>query len=249
MKKRSTKIILVEPMGPINLGSVARLCENFGVDELRLVSPLCSIEHSDSRKMALKGKKLLETAKHYSTLLEAISDCPTVIATCGRKDHGTIPLYSPQEALNWLSHRPVVHPIAIVFGREDRGLTNEELLLANKVITLNTYKGYPSLNLSHAVAIVLHELNKYLLIGTNNSSFNFLLRNPAPPKQLNDFLQDAENILLDIGFLLNHTAKARMQKLRILFQRAELKEEEVSLLRGIIRQTRWAINKNKNDDN
>ena len=131
----------------------------------------------------------------------------------------------------------------MIFGREDRGLSNQELLLANKVISLNNKSHYPSINLSHAVAIVLHELSNNLtkdIAWEGNNSDQI-----APPKDVNDFVEDAEALLLEIGFLYQHTAKSRMSKIRSLLQRAEIKAEEVSLLRGVLRQMRWAIaNKN-----
>ena len=244
MGKSLINIILVEPMGAINLGSVARLCMNFGINELRLVSPRCKTKDINAKKMALKGNSILQNATQYKTLLEAISDCPRVIATCGRIDHGEIPLTNTETALKWALSSPKDTPTAIVFGREDRGLTNEELLLANKVLTLKTSNLYQSLNLSHAVGIVLHELNR--LNSNEQKSIIRSQNNPALPKQIDDFLKDSEDLLLEIGFLLEHTSDARMSKIRCLLQRAEVRSEEVSLIRGILRQVRWAIN-NKRD--
>ena len=159
--KKTLKIVLVEPAGTINVGSVARLCENFNINELRLVSPKCDYLAKESKKMAVRGIKFLEEAKIYKDLNSALSDCSRIIATCGRKDHGEIPLFSNKDALRWALESDREETIAIVFGREDRGLSNEELLKANKVISLNTSDNYPSLNLSHAVAIVLHQLNQF----------------------------------------------------------------------------------------
>ena len=232
------KVILVEPIGPINLGSVARLCENFGIKELRIVSPKCDHLDPDSIKMAMRGKSLLKDAKIFPNLLEAIDDCTKVIATCGRIDHGNIPLYNSIESLEWLVEPLFVKdPVAIVFGREDRGLSNEELQLAQKVISLETSCNYPSLNLSHAVAIVLYELNK--LKTTSKIQEKIEPFNYPYPKDLDNFLKDAENLLLEIGFLYKHTKKARMAKIKGFLQRGEVREEEISLFRGIIRQLRW----------
>ena len=111
--------------------------------------------------MAVRGIKILEKAKVYKDLNSALSDCSRIIATCGRKEHGEIPLNSNKDALSWALKSEREETIALVFGREDRGLSNEELLKANKVISLNTSENYPSLNLSHAVAIVLHQFNQF----------------------------------------------------------------------------------------
>ena len=242
--KKVLKVILVEPAGTLNIGSVARLCENFGVNELRLVSPKCDHLAKEAKKMAVRGLKILEEAQTYEELNSALSDCSRIIATCGRKEHGEIPLDSNQDALLWAIESKREEKIALVFGREDRGLSNEELLKANKVISLNTSKKYPSLNLSHAVAIVLHQLSQFIDLDITKT--NKKISNPANLIKLEDCINDAGSLLLDIGFLMKHTYKAKMMKIKQMLIRGEIKDDEVALIRGIISQTRWAIN-NKND--
>ena len=84
-------LILVEPAGPLNVGSVARLCENFGIDELRLVSPRCDPEDPEAIRMAVRGKEILNNAKQFSSLIEAITDCKKVVAASGRRNENQIP--------------------------------------------------------------------------------------------------------------------------------------------------------------
>ena len=242
--KKTIKIVLVEPAGTINVGSVARLCENFNINELRLVSPKCDYLAKESKKMAVRGINILEEAKIYKDLNSALSDCSRIIATCGRKDHGEIPLYSNKDALRWALESEREETIAIVFGREDRGLSNEELLKANKVISLNTSDKYPSLNLSHAVAIVLHQLNQFNKLDLIKPN----IKNSYPSNliSLEDCINDLGSLLIDIGFLMKHTYKAKITKIKQMLIRAEVKDEEVALIRGIISQTRWVI-KNKSD--
>ena len=123
-------------------------------------------------------------------------------------------------------------------------MSNNELLKANKVISLNTTENYPSLNLSHAVAIVLHQFNQFNELGllkTNNK-----ISYPANLIKLEDCINDAGSLLLDIGFLMKHTYEAKMAKIKKLLIRGEIKDDEVALIRGIISQARWKI-KNKND--
>ncbi len=241
---KTLKVVLVEPAGPINIGSVARLCENFCIDELRLVSPKCDHLSQEARKMAVRGIKLLEEAKVYKNLNSAISDCKRVIATCGRTHHGEIPLNSNKEALCWTFESEREEKIALVFGREDRGLSNEELLKAHKVISLNTSEKYPSLNLSHAVAIVLHQANQFNELDLINQ--NKIMSYPANIIKLEDCIDDLGSLLLDIGFLMKHTFKSKMTKIKQLLIRAEIKDDEVALIRGIVSQARWAV-KNKNN--
>ncbi len=242
--------MLVEPAGPLNVGSVARLCSNFGIDELRLVAPRCDPRDEQARRMAVHGLELLERAPAYPTLAAALADCGRVVATSGRAAGEPLPLRPPAEALAWLlaaggetgAARQAPTAAALVFGREDRGLSNAELLQAGRLLHIPTGAGRPSLNLSHAVAVVLHELQRLrdqgapavLADGPDQGP------PPAPRGELEAALADAEELLLEAGFLLPHTARARMAKLRGLLQRAQPDRGEVALLRGMVCQLRWA---------
>ena len=96
------KVILVEPNGPLNVGSVARLCSNFGVEELRIVSPKCDIFSLEATKMALKGQKFLDHCKIFDNLEKAIFDCDLVLASCGRIDVSKdLLLESSEDIINW----------------------------------------------------------------------------------------------------------------------------------------------------
>ena len=227
-------VVLVEPAGPLNIGSVARLCANFGVDSLRLVNPRCEVLCDEALRMAVHAAPVLRQATIHPDLQSAISDCKRVIATCGRLDHGLIPLQPPDAAIQWLlAGNP---PYAMVFGREDRGLTNDELRLCQRVLTLHSQAAYPTLNLSHAVAVVLHDLARHQL-----KEHALTEKDPAPAPQLTGLLDDAADLLQEAGFLLPHTRAARMGKVRDLLQRAACRTEEVALFRGMVRQVRWAI--------
>ena len=97
------KVILVEPNGPLNVGSVARLCSNFEVEELRIVSPKCDIFSSEAKKMALKGQKYLYNCKIFDDLKKAIFDCDLVLASCGRIDVSKDSFFeSSEDIFNWV---------------------------------------------------------------------------------------------------------------------------------------------------
>ena len=163
------KVILVEPNGPLNVGSVARLCSNFEVDELRIVSPKCDLFSLEAKKMALKGQKYLDDCKIFENLESAIFDCDLVLASSGRIDVSKESFFeSSEDIFNWILSFKKITSLAIIFGREDRGLTNSELLLAHKTFNIPTSQNNPSLNLSHAVSIVLYELNKSTKKNLNN---------------------------------------------------------------------------------
>lgn len=247
-------LVLVEPAGPLNVGSVARLCANFGLDELRLVAPRCDHLGEEALRMAVHGRPLLERARLFPDLATALADCRRVVACSGRVDSDAVPVDAPDAALAWLLAADPGAPTALVFGREDRGLSTDELLLAGRILRLPTDDAYPSLNLSHAVAITLHERQR---LRTPTP----LLPSPAQPlaaqpppvlevgaagvepalrRDLEATLADAEELLLEVGFLLPHTRHARMAKVRALLQRAGISGEEVALVRGMVRQLRWA---------
>ncbi len=234
----SLAVVLVEPAGPLNVGSVARLCANFAIDQLRLVAPRCDHLGAEARQMAVHGEALLEQAQLYPDLAAAIADCQRVVATSGRIETESLPLSEPAPALRWLWQGSRGDAgAALVFGREDRGLSNAELLQAGRLVRLATNEAYASLNLSHAVAICLHELQA---CRTTERTEPADLGNLCERGALEATLADAEALLLEVGFLYPHTAAARMAKLRALLQRAQVQEPEVALLRGMVRQLRWA---------
>ena len=249
-------VVLVEPAGPLNVGSVARLCANFAIAQLRLVAPRCNPLGEEARRMAVHGQAQLEQAATYPSLAAAIADCRRVVATSGRLEREELPLEGPGSALSWLIEPEAdpgvdinpcgavnpggaMAPVALVFGREDRGLSNDELLQAGKILRLESSVDYASLNLSHAVAICLHELRRIPAAkeppGGSDGAAATSLRGA-----LEATLADGQDLLLEVGFLHPHTAHARMAKLRGLLQRAQIREDEVALIRGMVRQLRWA---------
>nr|WP_245152021.1 TrmJ/YjtD family RNA methyltransferase [Prochlorococcus marinus] len=237
------KVILVEPNGPLNVGSVARLCSNFEVDELRIVSPKCDIFSLEAKKMALKGHKFLENCKIFDNLQKAIFDCDVVLASCGRIDVNKNSFFgSSEDIFDWTLSFKKINNLAIIFGREDRGLTNSELLLANKTFNIPTSQNNPSLNLSHAVSIALYELNKS---SKRNIDQELKVFNLASPKQIHDSFLEIEELLLKVGYLLKHTSKAKISKFKNYFLRANTSMHEINVLRGIVHQINWFLNNSK----
>ena len=236
------KIILVEPNGPINVGSIARLCSNFNVSELRVVSPNCDIHSLDSKKMAMKGISYLNNCMVYESLSNALLDCDLVLATYGRislaKEERQTSL---QEVSQWVNKFKNIKNLAIIFGREDRGLSNDELLIAHKVFTIETNNN-PSLNLSHAVSIVLYELCKE--IKHKDTKYKKVI-NLASPIHIENTFKDLDKLLLKIGYLLPHTSKSKINKFKKYILKAETSQLELDTLRGIIHQINWALKNNE----
>jgi len=236
-------VILVEPRGPLNVGSVARLCSNFEVEELRIVAPKCDILSLEAKKMALKGKKFLDDCKVFDSLENAIFDCDLVIASCGRIDVSKDSFFESSENIfNWIKSYKKINNLAIIFGREDKGLTNSELLMANKIFNIPTSQNNPSLNLSHAVSIVLYELNKSSKRENNKKLEVF---NLASSKQINNTFVEIEEMLLAVGYLLKHTSKAKISKFKNFILRANTSMHEMNVLRGIVHQINWFLKNSK----
>ena len=237
------KLILVEPNGPLNVGSVARLCSNFEVDELRIVSPKCNIYSLEAKKMALKGQNFIDNCKIFDNLENAIFDCDLVLASCGRIDLSKDSFFeSSEDIFNWTISFKKINNLAIIFGREDSGLTNDELLLANKTFNIPTSKNNPSLNLSHAVSIALYELNKSLKRNFNQELEVF---NLASSKQIHDSFLEIEELLLEVGYLLKHTSRAKIRKFKNYILRANTSMHEINVLKGIVHQIKWFLNNSK----
>ena len=239
------KVILVEPNGPLNVGSVARLCANFEVDELRIISPKCDIYSLEAKKMALKGQKYLDKCKVFNNLEHAIFDCDLVLASCGRIEKSKDSfLESPEDISQWISSIEKIDNLAILFGREDRGLSNSELLFAHKILNITTSKKYPSLNLSHAVSIILYELNRS---SKRNFKGDLKAFDLASSKQINDSFFEIEELLIKVGYLLKHTSKAKISKFKKFILRANTSTHEMNILRGIVHQINWFLKNSKNN--
>lgn len=239
------QIILVEPAGALNVGSVARVMKNMGLRHLVLVNPQCDPTGDEARQMAVHAAEILAAARIVNTLPAALVGCDRAIAATGRPHSPLFQLEHPRTALPWLLSAPNGHHAALIFGPEDRGLNNEELSYAHRLICIPANPAYPSLNLAQAVAICCYELQQAIaapiLSPLAASTPPAPLSPPAPLDQLEAFYQQLEALLLDIGYLYPHTADSRMHKFRRLCHRALLTSAEVTMLRGILSQMKWAI--------
>ena len=228
------RIVLVEPEGPLNVGSVARVMKNMGLRQLFLVNPQCDWQGMEAKKMAVHAIDILEASRVVDTLPEALQGTQRVIATTGRDRALPTHLERPRDALPWL----VDTPSAIVFGAEYRGLSNEELKYAQRFVRIPSSEDYPSLNLAQAVAVCAYELYQGAI---ESDRSQILSSSQASVENLEGYYKHLETILLKIGYLYPHTASARMEKFRRLYNRAELSTTEVAMLRGILRQMDWVL--------
>ena len=265
----NVRIVLVEPAGPLNIGSVARVMKNMGLQRLVLVNPQCEPLGVEARRMAVHGVDLLEAAQIAAAIPDALQGCQRAIATTARARTPETRLETPEEALPWLlsqveenlgSDRPINLQSALIFGPEDRGLSNRELNYAQRFIQIPANPAYPSLNLAQAAAVcsyVLYRSAQGAIFETELKSTESILSAPQWDRQSSDqpdkpsltadldhlegYYQHLEAMLLKIGYLYPHTAESRMEKFRRLLHRAKPSEQEVAMLRGILRQVEWAL--------
>ena len=234
------RIVLVEPAGPLNIGSVARVMKNFGLTQLVLVNPQCDPQCDEARQMAVHAYDVIEMAKTVGTLPEALAGCQRAVATTARSRDLQTPLERPELTLPWLLEAV---PSALIFGPEDRGLNNDEMLHAQRFMKIDTRPPYESLNLAQAVAICCYELSQVGQRQVNQTALPVQVPTPttaATLDELDGYYRHLESILLKIGYLYPHTAASRMRKFRQLGHRADLSAGEVAMLRGILRQIDWA---------
>ena len=239
------RVVLVEPAGALNVGSIARIMKNMGVTRLVLVNPRCDLESDEARQMAVHAVDLLEQAWVVDSIPAALAGCQQAIATTVRSRSVPILLEPPSTVLPGLLVPNIQS--ALLFGAEDRGLSNEELKYAQRFICIESNPDYPSLNLAQAVAICVYQLYQSWLEQDAKPNIASPITPPAavsanaPLEVLEGYYQDLEAMLLEIGYLYPHTAPVKMEKFRRLYNRANLQPEEVAMLRGILRQMRWAI--------
>jgi tRNA/rRNA methyltransferase len=248
------RIILVETAGERNLGSVARVMKNFGLNELWLVNPQCDRLSEEARNMAVHAPEILERAIVVDSLPQAIANCQRTVATAGRIDQGEMRVSDPIPSLSWLAQ---VDTSAIVFGAEDRGLSNREIQYCQQVMRIPVHPDYPSLNLAQAVGICCYQIRQLEESKTADSQLpqqplqkltsqiaqDLLESAPidlANRAELEVCYQQLEAVLLKIGYVYPHTSTHRLRKFRHIFDRANLSASEVAMLRGILRQVNWA---------
>ncbi len=159
----AVRIVLVSPAGPLNVGSVARVMKNFGLSQLVLVDPQCDPLGEEAMQMAVHAKDVLASAQRVRTIPEALTGCYRAIATTARPRGFNAPLDLPEVALPSLLRSIDAEKnadTALIFGPEDRGLSNEELTHAQQFVKVPTDEGYSALNLAQAVAICCYELHR-----------------------------------------------------------------------------------------
>jgi tRNA/rRNA methyltransferase len=235
------RIVLAQTHYPGNLGATARIMRNFGLRDLVLVNPVANLHDRNARQMSTHGEDILDSARIASTLSNAVADCVLVIGTSGPQG-GPFRRQSVGPPDEILAHAIAPlrgrHPVALVFGPEPTGLSNDEVALCHHLIHIPTAEEYDSLNLAQAVAICLYELQKQWLRATEPCETAEPL---APFAEQDRMFAQLRQALEEIHFLYGDKADALMHAVRHLLGKARLTEMEVKVLLGLARQIRWYV--------
>src|SRR5579862_7705826 len=228
-------VVLVEPQLGENIGAAARAMANFGLSRLRLVNPRQRWPNDKARMMAAGADRILDEAVLFDTLPAALADCSFVLATTARAHDQAKRVIGAAEAAGEIEPRiEAGETVAIMFGRERNGLENDEVALADRIVTLPVNPAFASLNLAQAVVIVAYEWFK--LTSGETLPFAMPQKSPTAPKeQLLAFFASLERELEKVEFFRPPDKRETMQiNLRNIFTRMQPTQQDIQTLHGVI---------------
>jgi tRNA/rRNA methyltransferase len=228
----NVRIVLVRPKSSGNVGAVARAMKNTGLRDLVLVAPR-GFRRRSAAAMAVHADDVLDATRTERTLHAAVADCGWVLGTTCRAGGYRRRPRTPREVAAELVSVAGTNRVALVFGPEDHGLSNEELKLCHELVTIPTHSSYRSLNLAQAVLVVAYEL---FLAAHAPGADAAPLATSARMELLYENLRAA---LLEIGFLHGANPDHILFAVRRIFGRARLDDRDVAILLGVARQIRW----------
>jgi len=228
-------VVLVEPQLGQNIGTAARAMANFGLARLRLVKPRDGWPDLQATRAASGADHVLDGVQLHDTLAAAIADCQFVLATTARQHDQAKPVVGPEEAAREIAPRVAAgETVAVVFGRERWGLMNDEVGLADRILTYPVNPAFASLNLAQAVLVIAYEYFK--LAGGGALPFAMPVRSaPAGKQQLFAFFADLEAELEKVEFFRPPEKRATMSiNLRNMFARMQPTSQDVQTLHGVV---------------
>ena len=233
MSLNNISIILVDTQLPENIGLVARSMYNFGFSDLRLVKPKLDWPSEKAHAVSVDAKSIIESAKVYTTLREAISDSTLSIAYTARKRDMSKQFTDNKSIIKEIHDERSNDKLAVVFGGEASGLTNDHLSLVTRCVTIDTHENFSSLNLSHAVNVFCYSIFSLMYDDEKVVDENSLTR--GNQNELMHFFDHIEKELENRGFFQPEEKMPKMkQNLRNIFHRADLSDREIATLRGVV---------------
>ena len=239
------RIVLVNPMFGGNIGSVCRAINNNGITDLAIVDPRPETDWDDARKLACNAREQFAAIRKFDTLAEAVADCTVVAGTSARTGFYRDTAYSPKEFASIGLESAKDHRIALVFGREDKGLFNEELALCTHIIQIPSSGLYTSLNLSHAVYVCCYEM--FCAAGVFQPSEE---KAEEADSELRERMFDVwREMMIKTEFTHEQKLEHMMMGLRRIFSRGKLTVPDVKILMGLAKQSIWVTNQLKKKEN
>ena len=232
MKLENIRIVMIGTSHPGNVGAAARAMHNMGISRLSLVDPQCPI--GDVAYARASGANvILDNRETHSDLGAAIADCSRIIATTARRRSLPWPELEPREMAESVFALDDNRQVALVFGREHSGLSNDELQMCHQMVCIPTNPGFSSLNVASAIQVICYEIFRY-------QAEPYQLPEPEGPDlpassaEVEGYIEHLRETLDGCGFLNPQQPEMIMQRLRRIYMRNELTRSEIHILRGIL---------------
>ena len=240
MTAHPLRVVLVSPRNPLNIGAAARAMSNFGCTELRLVNPY-EVAFREARS-AVKAHKVLEKAKEYPTLGEAVADCGLVVGTTSI-GHRALehPLRRLELGGKLIARKLATAPVALLFGSEKFGLSNADMSHCHWLMRIPTREEHGSMNLGQAVAVCLYEIVRSPTAAKAESSLRNVSKRDASAGDIERITGMLEEILEQSGYVHERVEGSTELKLRRLIRRMKLNAHDAEVWLGILRQIRWKL--------
>jgi tRNA/rRNA methyltransferase len=229
-------VVLVGTLYSGNVGSACRAMANMGIKRLRLAMPRITDDWTEGHRFAVHAGDILESREEFPDFESAVADCTAVIGTTARHGLYRQHVQAPRDLASEILGIASAGPVAIVFGREDKGLLNEEVAQCSHLMRIPVDEGYSSLNLAQAVLIVCYELF------SSTGRYVPPHEKSAPAPQSLKMKLDAhwESMLKDIGFMNEKQSLHMMQGIHRVLSRGAKTVDDVSIMMGVARQVLWA---------
>ena len=228
----NVRVVLSHTTHPGNIGAAARAMKTMGLRHLYLINPRL-FPHPQAHAMSAGADDILENAVVCGSIDEALQGVVFTVAMTARLRDISIEVKTPREAMPLLLQQAATQPVALLFGTEMSGLTNDEMGKAQVLVNIPTDPDYSSLNVAAAVQVMSYELS------VAAQSFRPAIQElqPAPHEMVEGFFAHLEKTLHEIGFFTTQNPARMMQRLRRLYARARLEQDEINILRGILSVT------------
>ena len=242
MMLERVKVVLVGTTHYGNIGSAARAMKVMGLSQMVLVDPQCQVD-AQAIALAAGASEIALNAQIYPTLEAAVADCGLVVGTSARSRTLEWPMLEPRECGEKLISEANQHSVAMVFGRERTGLTNDELQLCHYHVCVPANPEYSSLNLAMAVQLLSYEVRMAYLALQQSSQSSTLQEEYPRHQELERFYAHLEQVIMQTEFISAQQPGQVMNKLRRMFTRARPEAQEINILRGILTSVQKSISR------